>query len=406
MVAVRNDRKLVFKRKQICFDNAASPLMPRISTVSEKFVEVCCLEGMSHSARPPRSQQISLKKEASLPNNEGLKAGSNIKKRESLRDISRGLEVEPEYSQREAEKDLVAAKVPAKLSKQNAKGSSFTTRLIGTLLKKKNKHVTADFKSEKESVKPVRRADLVSPSEKKVKQSDHKEKVKKLDTQVRDDLSEIKLQNQSKRIKPLNSQIEKQEIKPQPQAVAAGGHKSSRDSLPQIMMVHTHRQLAREISAQLLLELPGSSVVFAPTVDFAVKLTRRCRFDLIIVGADLLGENSSDLKTALNKLSEPPTVMTLGRNQTATSAAIQSVGYTAARALKFKQTKINVADTLSRRGLAMPLQHLRTRQNNERTPGKLLAKLKVTVGVANQDQKISKTVETALGALGACVTAS
>lgn len=78
------------------------------------------------------------------------------------------------------------------------------------------------------------------------------------------------------------------------------------------LVVNASHDMAKEITRQLTLSIPGCSIVYAPTIELAGWILRRRKIDLVVSSAVLPDGGVAKLKPVLDTLTEAPNLVVVG----------------------------------------------------------------------------------------------
>lgn len=78
------------------------------------------------------------------------------------------------------------------------------------------------------------------------------------------------------------------------------------------LVVNSSHDMAKEITLQLTLSIPGCSIVYAPTIELAAWILRRRRIDLVVSSAVLPDGGVAKLKPVLDTVAEAPNLVVVG----------------------------------------------------------------------------------------------
>ena len=79
-----------------------------------------------------------------------------------------------------------------------------------------------------------------------------------------------------------------------------------------VLVVNSSQEMAKEITLQLSLSIPGCSIIYAPSVQLASIILRRRMVDLIVSSPLLPDGPVSNLRAALEELETPPDLIVVG----------------------------------------------------------------------------------------------
>lgn len=88
-----------------------------------------------------------------------------------------------------------------------------------------------------------------------------------------------------------------------------------------VLVINSSQAMAKEITMQLTLAIPGCSIMYAPTLELARLLIRRREIQLVVSSPILPDGSIAKLKDVLEKLRDPPDVVVVG-NVTIDSADV------------------------------------------------------------------------------------
>ncbi len=83
-----------------------------------------------------------------------------------------------------------------------------------------------------------------------------------------------------------------------------------------VLVINSSQERAKEFTMQLSISLPGSGMIYAPTVELAKWVLSRRRIDLIVADEILPDGNISRLEASLEKLSYRPHLVVVGTSTT------------------------------------------------------------------------------------------
>ena len=78
------------------------------------------------------------------------------------------------------------------------------------------------------------------------------------------------------------------------------------------LVVNSSHDMAKEITLQLTLSIPGCSIVYAPTIELAAWILRRRKIDLVVSSAVLPDGGVAKLKPVLDKVAQAPNLVVVG----------------------------------------------------------------------------------------------
>lgn len=101
-----------------------------------------------------------------------------------------------------------------------------------------------------------------------------------------------------------------------------------------VLVINSSHEMAKEITLQLTLKLPGCSIQYAPTLELARWMLGRKKIDLIVSSAILPDGSVAKLKGALSGLESPPDLVVVGNLNIGSAEIISSIGYEYSRVKK------------------------------------------------------------------------
>ena len=94
-----------------------------------------------------------------------------------------------------------------------------------------------------------------------------------------------------------------------------------------VLVINSSHEMAKEITMQLNLNLPGCSITYAPSIELAAWILSRRQVDLVISSPILPDGSISRLHDVLKKCKTPPDVMVVGSARTNSPEVLGISGY-------------------------------------------------------------------------------
>ncbi|MCB0353033.1 MAG: hypothetical protein KDD64_05885 [Bdellovibrionales bacterium] len=101
-----------------------------------------------------------------------------------------------------------------------------------------------------------------------------------------------------------------------------------------VLVINSGRDMAREITHQLTMALPGCSMTFAPSFELARWILRRRTIDLIVSSPILPDGGIEQLQSELNTMECPPDLVVVGEVTNSGAQALGELGYQFAKLKK------------------------------------------------------------------------
>lgn len=92
-----------------------------------------------------------------------------------------------------------------------------------------------------------------------------------------------------------------------------------------VLVINSSQEMAKEITGQLNLNLPGCAITYAPSIELARWILQRRPIDLIVSNPILPDGSISRLQDVLKKAKSPPDLLVIGSAGQST-AALKSIG--------------------------------------------------------------------------------
>jgi hypothetical protein len=94
-----------------------------------------------------------------------------------------------------------------------------------------------------------------------------------------------------------------------------------------VLVLNSSHEMAKEITLQLTLKIPGCSIQYAPTIQLAKWMLGRKKIDLIVASPILPDGHISVLKTALGQIETPPDLVVVGAIDVQQAEQLSAMGY-------------------------------------------------------------------------------
>lgn len=94
-----------------------------------------------------------------------------------------------------------------------------------------------------------------------------------------------------------------------------------------VLVVNSGQEMAKEITMQLTLRMPGCSIMYAPTIELAKWIVKRRKIHLLVSSPILPDGSISKLQEALEQLEEPPDVVVVGDPNIRTAEMLKTSRY-------------------------------------------------------------------------------
>lgn len=118
-----------------------------------------------------------------------------------------------------------------------------------------------------------------------------------------------------------------------------------------VLVINASHEMAKEITLQLTLQMPGCSITYAPTVALAQLILKRKKIDLIVSSHILPDGPVTRLKETIFELTPPPDMVVVGQINVRSAENLSQLGYEHATIRKIRpaQNKLKPADTIIHR---------------------------------------------------------
>ncbi len=94
-----------------------------------------------------------------------------------------------------------------------------------------------------------------------------------------------------------------------------------------VLVLNSSHEMAKEITLQLTLKIPGCSIQYAPTIQLAKWMLSRKKIDLIVASPVLPDGSVTILQSALLELENPPDLVVVGALNITNAEALSTMGY-------------------------------------------------------------------------------
>ena len=95
-----------------------------------------------------------------------------------------------------------------------------------------------------------------------------------------------------------------------------------------VLVINSGQEMAKEITLQLSLQIPGCSLMYAPTLQLAAWMLKRQTVDLIVSDPILPDGNVLSLREVLETMEDPPDLVVVGEMNEKGVRALGASGYT------------------------------------------------------------------------------
>lgn len=104
-------------------------------------------------------------------------------------------------------------------------------------------------------------------------------------------------------------------------------HPSLSETEFRVLVINASQEMAKEITLQLTINMPGCSIMYAPTIELARWILSRRKIDLVVSSPLLPDGSIIRLKSVLEKSGAPPQVVIVGNLNEAAAEAFEHSGY-------------------------------------------------------------------------------
>jgi hypothetical protein len=119
-----------------------------------------------------------------------------------------------------------------------------------------------------------------------------------------------------------------------------------------VLVINASHEMAKEITLQLTLKIPGCSIAYAPTLELARFVLTRKKIDLIVSSPVLPDGSILKLKEILNELQNAPDLVVVGNINIHNAETLSQMGY---EYVKFKKLSLSSP----RKETSFPIIHKR-----------------------------------------------
>lgn len=129
-------------------------------------------------------------------------------------------------------------------------------------------------------------------------------------------------------LRAVNAQQSQSEIQP-PKRPRSAVHAAQQlaDSELRVLVINASQDMAKEITLELTLALPGCSIMFAPTLALAKSILARREINLVVSSQILPDGNIAVLKEALSRKQKRPDLVVIGGMTWPLAKALEIAGY-------------------------------------------------------------------------------
>lgn len=94
-----------------------------------------------------------------------------------------------------------------------------------------------------------------------------------------------------------------------------------------VLVINASHEMAKEITLQLTLQMPGCSITYAPTVELARWILKKKKIDLVVSSPVLPDGPITKLRETLQSLSTQPDMVVVGKINVRGAESLSSLGY-------------------------------------------------------------------------------
>lgn len=94
-----------------------------------------------------------------------------------------------------------------------------------------------------------------------------------------------------------------------------------------VLVINASHEMAKEITLQLTLKMPGCSIMYAPTVEIAKWILKKRKIDLVVSSPILPDGSITKLKDTIETIENPPDLVVVGEMNIRSAEAITNIGY-------------------------------------------------------------------------------
>ncbi len=165
-----------------------------------------------------------------------------------------------------------------------------------------------------------------------------------------------------------------------------------------VLVINASQEMAQEITIELSRTLPGSSILFAPTLHLALWILKRRQIDIILSSATLPDGPLSKLHESLELMQPPPELVILSDLTTTRSELGSHPGYRFVELRRVNSRQPFATPQIGHRNIASLGADIRNDLNNP------LQEIVAMAFVAHASQGLSPTAEQALTAIQKAAT--
>ena len=96
---------------------------------------------------------------------------------------------------------------------------------------------------------------------------------------------------------------------------------------PVVLLLNSSQEMAKEMTLQLTLTMPGCSIMYAPSIDIAKWILGRRKIDLLVSCPLLPDGNINRLQTTLDRLPAPPDLVVVGELSSTAQSKLKGSRY-------------------------------------------------------------------------------
>lgn len=130
-----------------------------------------------------------------------------------------------------------------------------------------------------------------------------------------------------------------------------------------VLVVNSSRSMAKEITHQLSLAIPGASLVYAPSIEIARWVLGKRKFDLVVSDSVLADGGVSKLSEVLHELTPRPDLVVVGASSASIAKAFEEIEY------RCSKTKSISSDVFAPVIIRPPVSAVSRGTSSARAPG-------------------------------------
>lgn len=135
----------------------------------------------------------------------------------------------------------------------------------------------------------------------------------------------------------LDSFVKKPKAQPEPPKSTLALTQTTSDA--SVLVVNASHEMAKEITLQLTLQMPGCSITYAPTVELARCILWKKKIDLVVSSPVLADGSITRLADTLQKLPTPPDLVVVGQINVRGAETLSTLGYEHSSIRRISSTK-------------------------------------------------------------------